>query len=161
MEEEKKSVLETTCKKVEKIIDSINEQGIQPGNIEYLYKLVDVHKDIKNEEYWKKKEEETMRYRDGYGDNYGRQGRYNAGGNYGRRGIDSKYEGEEALNEMYQAYGEYSEGKENYGNDNMTMESFEYMLKALKDFTKHLKKEANSAEEKQMLQKTVREMSMM
>ena len=106
-----------------------------------------------------------MRYRAGenYRDSYSGRGyaRYNEGGNYGRRGMDSRYEGEDALNEMYQTYQEYSEGKENYGNDNMTMESFEYMLKALKDFAKHLKKEADSPEEKQLLQKTVREMGQM
>lgn len=162
MEEEKKSVLETTCKKIEKIIDTLNEQGIQPGNIEYLYKLVDIHKDIKNEEYWK--EEKEMRYGNYNEGNYGRRGVPGTGrgryreGNYGRRG---NYRGEELLDDMYQAYQEYNDGRENYGADDATMESFEYMLKSFKDYFKHLKKEANSQEEMELLQKTAREIGQM
>ena len=168
MEEEKK-LTDKVIEQVEEAINGILEQKVQPGNADYLYKLIDIHKDIKNEEYWK--EEKNMRYGnygENYGESYGRRGVPGTGrgryrdsyneGNYGRRG---NYRGEEIMDEMYQTYQEYSEGKENYGNDNMTMESFEYMLKALKDFAKHLKKEADSPEEKQLLQKTVREMGQM
>lgn len=157
---------------VEKGINEIVEEGIKPENIERLYKLVDIHKDIANEEYWK---EDNMRYgtygRNSYGnDSYGRRTRdsrgrytegYNAGGNYGRRGVDSKYQGEEMLNEMYEGYREYSDGKEMYGADNDTLKSFEYMLKSFKDYYQHLKKEASSQEEVEMLEKTAREIGMM
>jgi reverse gyrase len=45
-------------KKVEEQVNElVKTEGVKRGNIEYLYKLIDVHKDIKNEEYWKKKEE--------------------------------------------------------------------------------------------------------
>ena len=33
------------------------ETGIQVGNVDYFYKLIDIHKDIENEEYWKIKKE--------------------------------------------------------------------------------------------------------
>jgi hypothetical protein len=51
---------EVKCKvleEVEKQIELIKEEGVKPDNVEYLYKLVDIHKDIKNEDYWKMKEE--------------------------------------------------------------------------------------------------------
>lgn len=147
---------------IEKLIEKICTEEVNVNNVDLLYKLVDIHKDIENEKYWKEK---IMRYRESYNeDSYGRRGvpgsgrgRYREGG-YGRRG---NYRGEDIMDDMYQAYQEYSEGKEMYGADNKTMESFEYMLKAFKDYYKHLKKEASSQEEVQMLEQTAREISNM
>lgn len=51
---------EVKCKVLEEVenqIKLIKEEGVKPDNVEYLYKLVDIHKDIKNEDYWKMKEE--------------------------------------------------------------------------------------------------------
>jgi len=51
---------EVKCKVLEEVenqIKLIKEEGVKPDNVEYLYKLVDIHKDIKNEDYWKVKEE--------------------------------------------------------------------------------------------------------
>lgn len=53
MDELKCKVLED----VEKQIELIKEEGVKPDNVEYLYKLVDIHKDLKNEDYWKVKED--------------------------------------------------------------------------------------------------------
>lgn len=162
MEEEKK-LTDKVIEQVEEAINGILEQKVQPGNADYLYKLIDIHKDIKNEEYWK--EEKNMRYGN-YGENYGTYGRRDSRGrymegNYGRRGVDSKYRGEEIMDDMYQAYQEYNEGKENYGADGETLESFKYMLKAFKDYYKHLKQEASSQEEVKLLEKTAKEIGMM
>lgn len=44
-------------KRVEEQIESTSKEGVKRENVEYLYKLVDIHKDLKNEEYWKKKGE--------------------------------------------------------------------------------------------------------
>ena len=168
MEEEKK-LTDKVIEQVEEAINGILEQKVQPGNADYLYKLIDIHKDIKNEEYWK--EEKNMRYGnygESYGESYGRRGVPGTGrgryrdsyneGNYGRRG---NYRGEEIMDDMYQAYQEYNEGKENYGADGETMESFKYMLKAFKDYYKHLKQEASSQEEVKLLEKTAKEIGMM
>ena len=43
--------------KVKEKIDEVVGQGIEMNNIDVLGKLVDIHKDISNEEYWKIKEE--------------------------------------------------------------------------------------------------------
>ena len=117
-----------------------------------------------------------MRYRnsynDGYneyGEDYGRRGvpgtgrRYGNDMSYGRRGVPGsgrdRYRGEEMIDEMAYHYGNYSDGKEMYGADGDTLESFKYMLKAFKDYYKHLKQEASSQEEVQLLEKTAREIS--
>ena len=175
--------MEKLKEEVEKGIDSIVEQGIKSENIEALYQLVDIHKDLANEEYWKNKEEVMkMRYRGygEYGNEYGRES-YNEGGSYGRRQRDSRgrymegsygrrgvpgtgrgrYRGEEMMDEMAYHYGNYSEGMQSYGADQETMKSFKYMLKAFKDYYKHLKQEASSQEEVKMLEDTAREISQM
>lgn len=38
-------------------IKDIMEQGIDMNNLDMLGKLVDIHKDLSNEDYWKIKEE--------------------------------------------------------------------------------------------------------
>lgn len=178
MEEEnkEKNTLNKLKEETEKIIKAILNDGIQENNISFLDKVVDIHKDISNEEYWKIKEELNMRYR-GYGneqygeygdESYGRRGVPGTGrgryrdGSYGRRGVPGtgrgRYRGEEMIDEMMYQYGNYSDGKEMYGNDQDTMKSFKYMLKAFKDYYKHLKQEASSQEEVQLLEETAREM---
>ena len=68
---------EVKCKILEEAenqIKLIKEEGVKPDNVDYLYKLIDIHKDIKNEDYWKMKEENMMRY-NGYNAGYGDYGR--------------------------------------------------------------------------------------
>ena len=96
MEEDKKELdlIPKAKEEVEKLIKQITESGLQVANVELLYKLIDIHKDIENEKYWKEKEEESMyRGRDYFMDdsyNGGRsrdsRGRY-MDGSYGRRGV--------------------------------------------------------------------------
>ena len=52
---EEKNWCEETLKIVESQIGDINNSGIVSSNIDYLYKLVDIHKDLSNEKYWKDK----------------------------------------------------------------------------------------------------------
>lgn len=130
---------------VEKELKSMEESGIDSSNIDVIYKLVDIHKDIENEEYWKvKKEAMEMRYNgdyEGYNEGYGRRrrdsrGRYMAGGRGGSRGgsyghympypymyMDNMMDGMEG----------YMEGREqyergNYGGKDQSIESLEKML---------------------------------
>ena len=184
MEEEKKqteekNVLDKVTEEVDKSIKRIMEQGVQTNNIDFLYKMIDVKKDIAEIE----KEEQEMMYsnygnydRDAYGEyneggNYsgGRRrdsrGRYMEGGSYGRRGVKGtgrgRYRGEEMMDEMAYHYGNYNEGREQYGADEETMKSFKYMLKSFKDYYKHLKEEASSQQEVKMLEDVAREISEM
>jgi hypothetical protein len=178
MEEEKKqteekSVIDKVTEEVDKSIKRIMEQGVQTNNIDFLYKMIDVKKDIAEIE----KEEQEMMYSN-YG-NYGREddmmysggrrrdsrGRYMEGGSYGRRGVKGtgrgRYRGEEMMDEMAYHYGNYNEGREQYGADEETMKSFKYMLKSFKDYYKHLKEEASSQQEVKMLEDVAREISEM
>ena len=176
MEEEKKqteekNVLEKVTEEVDKSIKRIMEQGVQTNNIDFLYKMIDVKKDIAEIE----KEEQEMMYsnygnygRDSYGEyegNYsgGRRrdsrGRYMEGGSYGRRGYDTKYRGHDMLDEMNYSYGAYSDNNE-YGNYGETStKELKKMLDCNIALIEHLKKNAKSQEEIEIIDRKVQEMS--
>ena len=171
MEEEKKqetNVLDKTKEEVERIIKQITENGLQTANVELLYKLIDVHKDIENENYWKEKEK-MYRGRDYFMDdsyNGGRsrdsRGRY-MDGSYGRRGVPGtgrgRYRGYDMIEEMGEHYGDYSEGRDTYGNDRETEKSFDKMLQSLEDFTYLIMQEADSQDKIEKVRKTARKIS--
>lgn len=171
MEKELKERLE---KELENQIGIIVEDGFGYENLDKLGKLVDIHKDLANEEYWKKKEEVMdVRYR-GYDEEYGTYGRRrrDSRGRYMERGGNrggsrgGNYRGEEMLDEMNEHYSRYSEGKEdmnmgNYGAHSTTMKSLDYMLQSVVEFIEMLKKDANSQEEVELIQKYTREISEM
>lgn len=140
--------------KTEKSINKILDEGITTNNLDHLYKLVDIYKDAK--------EVESMNYGeyggrragyDSYGrDNYGNYGNYGEyGRNYGRRGYDMKYRGDDSLDRMHGEYGRYMESKERYGAGEETDKSYHYMVKALEDFIMVLKQEAETPQQKQKL----------
>ena len=173
MEEEKKqetNMLDKTKEEVERIIKQITENGLQTANVELLYKLIDIHKDIENEKYWKEKEENMMyRGRDYFMDdsyNGGRsrdsRGRY-MDGSYGRRGVPGtgrgRYRGYDMIEEMGEHYGDYSEGRDTYGNDRETEKSFDKMLQSLEDFTYLIMQEADSQDKIEKVRKTARKIS--
>lgn len=159
MNEELKTQLNT---QLENHINEIVTQGIQTENIAMLGKLIDIHKDLANENYWKEKEE-TMRYRDYYDDdrNYPRE-------SYGRRGRDSRgrYKGDDMIDDMHRNYRMYSDGREkynrgNYGAKQDTMQSLEYMLESVVDFVEMLKEEAGSQEEMELIKHYTKKISEM
>ena len=175
-EKKETKVLDKLKEETDKSMKRVLEQGVQTNNVDFLYKMIDIKKDIAEIE----KEEQEMMYgnygRGSYGEyseggNYsgGRRrdsrGRYMEGGSYGRRGVPGsgrgRYRGEEMMDEMAYHYGNYNEGREQYGADEETMKSFKYMLKSFKDYYKHLKQEASSQQEVQMLEDVAREISEM
>lgn len=176
MEEEKqeKDWCKEITEQVEKQLEDIAKEKVNPSNIEYLYRLVDIHKDLANENYWKEKinmyNEGYGRYNEGYSargvPGTGR-GRYREGSSsYGRRGVPGsgrgRYRGEDLMSEMYQAYNDYMDGQEygEYGTSESMMK-IEIMADSLMDFVKHLKKEAKSPEEKQLIQEKLQELGRM
>ena len=172
-EKKETKILEKLKEETDKSMKRVLEQGVQTNNVDFLYKMIDIKKDIAEIE----KEEQEMMYGN-YG-NYGRdsdmmysggrrrdsRGRYMEGGSYGRRGVPGtgrgRYRGEEMMDEMAYHYGNYNEGREQYGADEETMKSFKYMLKSFKDYYKHLKEEASSQQEVKMLEDVAREISEM
>lgn len=172
-EKKETKVLDKLKEETEKSMKRVLEQGVQTTNVDFLYKMIDIKKDIAEIE----KEEQEMMYSN-YG-NYGREdemmysggrrrdskGRYMESSSYGRRGVKGtgrgRYRGEEMMDEMAYHYGNYNEGREQYGADEETMKSFKYMLKSFKDYYKHLKDEASSQQEVKMLEDVAREISEM
>lgn len=148
------------CEQVDTQIKDIVNEKISVDNIDYLGELIDIKKDLKEMEDGKMMYRTGRMYgNDSYNDSYGRRGM--SGSGRGRYNGNERYRGEEMLDEMSYHYGNYSDGKEMYGADGSTMESFKYMLKAFKDYYKHLKQEASSQEEVRMLEETAREIGMM
>lgn len=151
--EEKTNLLKMTEEAIERTV----KDGLTTNNLDVVYKLAK----IKHLE----KESENMNYgnysgrgpsRGAYGEygNYGREnyGEYgNYGDNYGRRGYDRKYRGDDSLDRMAGEYGRYMESRERYGAGEETDKSFHYMVEALKDFIKVLHEEAETPQQKQML----------
>ena len=174
-EKKETKILDKLKEETDKSMKRVLEQGVQTNNVDFLYKMIDIKKDIAEIE----KEEQEMMYGN-YGnyDNYGEydrsygggrrrdsKGRYMEGSSYGRRGVPGsgrgRYRGEEMMDEMAYHYGNYNEGRERYGADEETMKSFKYMLKSFKDYYKHLKDEASSQQEVKMLEDVAREISEM
>ena len=174
MEEEKEiTAIEKVKEEVDKSINRIMQQGVQTNNIDFLGKMIDVKKDIAEIE----KEENEMMYRgrnsynEGYMANYGNY----ENRSYGRRRRDSRgrfmegtrggnYRGHEVIDEMYDQYGNYIEGKErysegNYGAKGDTLKSLEYMLESAYDFVEMLKEDAASQEELELIKHYTKKMS--
>ena len=147
-------MLEDLKTKTEESIKKILDAGINSGNIDHLYRLVKTNHIAK--------EEESMNYgnygnyggrRPGY-DTYGNYGNYGEYGreSYGRRGYDMKYRGDDSLDRMSGEYGRYMESRQRYGAGSQESDkSFHYMVKALEDFVMVLQEEAETPQQKQML----------
>ena len=167
--EESVDVLDKLKEETENVMCDILEDGIKMDNIDFLYKVIDVKKDIAEIE----KEEQEMMYGnyDNY-DNYGEydrsynggrrrdsRGRYMEGNSYGRRGYDTKYRGHDMLDEMNYSYGAYSDNNE-YGNYGETStKELKKMLDCNIALIEHLKKNAKSQEEIEIIDRKVQEMS--
>ena len=148
-------------KKTEESIKKILNEGITTNNLDHLYKLSKIN-------HMAKEDEQMNNYgnyggrRPGY-DSYGRYGEYgNYGdgsygeyGRYGRQGRDMKYRGEEEMDRMAGEYGRYMESRSRYGAGEETDKSFHYMVKALEDFIRVLHEEAETPQQKQMLNETL------
>ena len=173
-EEEKKEevcytdkVKELVCKELEKFSNS----ELTSDELDVLYKLVDIDKDLENIDYWKcKKEVMKMRY-ENYGD-YS-EGGYSEG-RYGRRGVPGtgrgRYrghdDGEDMIEDMKESYSAYSESRSAYNRGNYnagedSMEALEDTMRLFTEFAQKMIKEVDSPEAKQIIRKHLRKISQM
>ncbi len=166
MDEVKEKVNEQVVEK----INAIAEEGIKQTNVDYLGKLVDIHKDLANEDYWnEKKEDMAMRYGNygrgtrrgrSYGDTapmYGRGRRRDSRGRYMTGRDYPEGSPEEMIDEMYEQYSNYAEGKEqgrrgNYGAKEDSMQSLDAMMQAICEFIDALKEDADNEGEIQLIE---------
>ncbi len=149
--------------KTEEKIKEILDEDINPNNLDYLYKLSKIKHLAKEDKEMYGNYGRGNYGRENYGNygrnNYGEYGNYGAygnyGENYGRRGYDAKYRGDDELDRMAGEYGRYMESRNRYGAGEETDKSFHYMVKALEDFVKVLYEEAETPQQKQMLNETL------
>ena len=141
---------EKVIKKTEEHINKIIDEGLTTANLDNLYKLSKIKHMAK--------EDKEMNYGnyggrragyDTYGNYYGEYGRY------GTRGRDMRYRGEDEMDRMMGEYGRYQESRSRYGASEETDKSFHYMVKALEDFVRVLHEEADTPQQKQMLNETL------
>lgn len=134
--------------KTNEVIKQIIDEGINPNNLESLYKLTKI-------KHIAKEDKENMNYGHYYDDRrdyYGRD--YD---NYGRRERDSRgrYRGHEHLDRMYEDYGRYMENRSRYGGGSEdSKKSLRYMLESMEDFARMLREDAGSQEEVEMIRQT-------
>ena len=151
---------EKLIKKTEEKIKEILEEDINPNNLEYLYKLTKIKHIAKEEQDMYGNYGNYGNYggrRAGY-DSYGRgnYGEYgNYGENYGRRGYDMKYRGNDYMDRMGAEYGRYMESRNRYGASEETDKAYHYMVKSLEDFIKFLYEDAENPQQKQMISETL------
>lgn len=173
--------------KIEEKIKSLTENGLDDCNIDMLGKIVDIHKDIEQEEYHSeniklKKEANDMRYGeyDEYNEGYGRrrrdsrgrymEGDYNErGGGRGRgRGNYGHYMPypEVYMDRMMDGMEGYMEGRNqynrgNYGAKGQTVESLEKMLEGIVAFVEDIQQDPEQKEEKEVVNHYIRKLKEM
>ena len=142
--------MEETIKRLCEYIEKVGTMNLDATDIDYLYKVVDIYKDLK--------EVENM-------NNYGNYNGYgNYGEEYGRRGVDSRYRGESYMDGMRGSYRNYEEArneynKGNYGAKEDGLKELEYMMHAAMKFIKMVKEEATSPEEQEIVRKHIMKIS--
>lgn len=166
MEEKKESKL---GKMAEEALERTIKDGLTTSNLDTAYKLAKI-------KHMEKEEKEMYGNYGNYsgrgpsGGAYGEYGEYGRGGygeNYGRRGRDRKYRGDEYMERMQGEYGRYEEGREqynrsgNYGAKEDATKSLRYMLEATVDFFRMLDQEAKEPEEKQLIREYAQRIAQM
>ena len=163
MEEEEKSqekdVMYKVKEKVEESIEYLISNDLDTENVKNLGMLVDIHKDLENEKYWKIKEELYMyrdSYNDGYSESYGRRGVPGTGRGRYRDSYGRGYRGEDALDEMSYHYGNYH----NSGSYGAKEDSSYKMVEAFKKFGYAIGEELEP-KDKMMFKKAMQEIMQM
>lgn len=111
--------MEKLCQLIEEKLKDIAEKGLNTGNLDIAYKLIDMYKDIKNTAYWDTKSEYYMAVLDEMQGGYSQDGGYSQhDGEYsqrrgqkrdtrGRYSRDGGYSGYDDGGESYARRGEH------------------------------------------------------
>lgn len=152
--------MEKLCRVIEEELHKIAEKGLNTGNLETAYKLVDMYKDLKNTEYWDGKMEYYMHEMGGYSQRgysqdddysleYSARRKRDSRGRYSREGVGNSYEGGESLARRggrsmrysrdggyggnYSGYDRYMDSKESYRSAK-TPECKQRLMQTLEDY---------------------------
>lgn len=140
-------------KKAEEYLKKVGDQGLDSVDKLELFQIVDIYKDLK--------EVENMnnygRY-EGYGDNYGTEYNNRGYGEYGRRGVDSRYRASRYMDAMRGSYETYEDDRNEYNNGNYGakedgLKDLESMLHYNHKLLKYIKETATSPEEQEIVKK--------
>lgn len=147
----------------DKVIEKVDEQiknivngEINQNNLDSLYKLSKIKHMAKEDKNMYGNYGGRRPGYDTYG-NYGNYGNYGEYGrdNYGARGRDMRYRGDDYMDRMSNEYGRYMESRERYGAGEETEKAFHFMTKALGEYLDFLHEEADTPQKKQMLNETL------
>ena len=152
--------MERLCEIIEEELGKIAEKGLNTGNLETAYKLIDMYKDIKNTKYWDKKGEYYMtvrdemrggnsysmamdedghsmrRHRDSMG-RYAREDGYDRGNSYGYDRNNSMRGRGYSMNGGDEDYQRYMDSKRSYRSGDKSADCKQRMISALE---RHLDK---------------------
>ena len=145
--------MEEMVKRLCEYIEKAGSMNLDATDIDYLYKVVDIYKDLK----------EVENMNNGYG-NYGEYnrgyGEYNEYNNsYGRRGVDSKYRASRYMDGMRGSYEAYEDDRNefnaggNYGAKEDGLKDLDAMLHYNYKLIKYIKETATSPEEQEIVRK--------
>ena len=140
-------------KKVDEQIENILKGNIDTNNLDHLYKLTKIRHMAKEDDSMYGNYGMYGARRPGY-DSYGRDN-YGEYSNYGRRGYDMRYRGDDYMDRMSNEYGRYMESRERYGAGEESDKAFHFMTKALGEYLDFLHEEADTPQKKQMLNETL------
>lgn len=138
-------------------IEKITEKGLNTGNIEHLYKLIDMYKDMVTVDAMEEGE-----YSEAYDDMgtsmaRGRNARRDSMGRYSRNGYDP-YEGGNRSGRSY-AEARYSQAKADYRNSRAgksdVMESLDGKMRELKKELEEMSRESDFPEEREKIDRYV------
>lgn len=148
---------EELISKIEEKIEEVIKQGINPTNLDHLYKLSKVKHLVKEDQKMQGNYGEYGRrgygnYGEGYGE-YGYRG-------YGARGYDAKYRGYDDIEKMGNSYGRYMESLGRYGAGEESSKHLQSMLECMEDFANVVKEQVKSPEDEQMIKATFKRIAM-
>lgn len=154
--------MEETIKKLCEYIENVGTMNLDATDIDYLYKVVDIYKDLKEVEKMNDYGRENYGRYSEYGRGYGRE----VNDSYGRRGVDSRYRASKYMDSMGDSYRNYEDARNeynagNYGAKEDGLKELEYMMHAAVKFIKMIKEEATSPEEQEIVKKHIKKLSEM
>lgn len=149
------------CDMIEKEIIKIEDKGLTSSNLDSAYKLIDMYKDIKtikamDENY--SYDEDSYAYKGSRrddGNSYARRNEHYVKGHYSRDGRD----GNMSMERYHDAKNSYRYSRSN-GDKQMVMDALEDYMSEMSDKLDEMYRDADTQEEREVIQKYMNKMKM-
>ena len=130
--------MEKLCKVIEDELHKISEKGLNTGNLDTAYKLVDMYKDLKNTEYWDVKSDYYMETMSGGYSERGRKrdkmGRYSRDDGMRSEHYNRGYSMDGGWHSGSDWYGEYMDSKHDYRASGNAPECKQRLMNTLENY---------------------------